>query len=478
MRVPDLKLLARMTTGAGPVRSRFAPRGAGLFAAIVIAGCSASSGGEAGAADPAPDNVVQKPWIPSEKPAFRGAAGYGSISQGGRGGKVIAVTTLADSGPGTLRACIEASGPRVCVFRVSGMIRFVGRSPWIRHPFITIAGQTAPGGGITLAHSGGPEGRTPLVAKDTHDVIVRHLRIRNDRTGSDKGSEDAITYENSSRLIFDHLSASWARDEIVSGYADNDHVTISNSILAWGIPKHDKCALLASHPKDPQNVSFIGNLCAHNGDRNPDVNFPPGSCIEIVNNVFYNAKSEFAEVWETWGGTPVSLVGNSFVAGPDTSKSAIGVTRQSLASKGMARIYLADNRYIGKFLPAGPTVAAAQAKTPACAMTLRPQSAAAAYASVLGRAGAWPRDALDRQVSEEARLRKGRIIKAPGTIPAIAAGQPYPDRDGDGMDDGWEKRSGADPARYDPWEDSDRDGTANLDAFLDHLHDRLVGSGT
>src|SRR3546814_7535615 len=93
----------------------------------------------------------------------------------------------------------------------------------------------------------------------------------------------------------DHVSASWARDELINGYGDNDWITISNSIFAEGIPRHDKCALLASDPKGPQHLSFIGNICAHNGDRNPDLNFPPGSCAEVINNILYNGQSEFAE---------------------------------------------------------------------------------------------------------------------------------------------------------------------------------------
>ena len=88
-------------------------------------------------------------WIAPENPSFAGAQGYGSRSKGGRGGKIMQVVSLADDGPGTLRECIEAMGPRVCVFRVSGLIRFTGQPPRIRHPFITIAGQTAPGEGIT-----------------------------------------------------------------------------------------------------------------------------------------------------------------------------------------------------------------------------------------------------------------------------------------------------------------------------------------
>src|SRR3546814_5715143 len=97
---------------------------------------------------------------PPASPAFPGAIGYGAGSKGGRGGRILFVTSLADNGPGTYRACVEASGPRICIFRVSGLIRFTGRPPVIRNPYLTIAGQTAPAGGVTLAHSGGAAGVT------------------------------------------------------------------------------------------------------------------------------------------------------------------------------------------------------------------------------------------------------------------------------------------------------------------------------
>lgn len=282
---------------------------------------------------------------------FANAIGYGAKSQGGRGGKIIKVTTLADAGRGSLRACIEAAGPRVCVFAVSGLIRFTTRPPVIANPYITIAGQTAPGGGITLAHAGPVGGRTPLVIKGTHDVIVRHLRIRNDRIGEERGAEDSVTIENSSFVLIDQVSASWARDELINGYADNDHLTISNSVFAYALPRHDKCALLASDPRDAQHLSFIGNLCAHNGDRNPDINVPPGSCVEVIGNVFYNAQSEFAEVWESHGGSPVALAGNSFVAGPDTAKTAVGIVRQTVGSTGPASIYMNGNAFLAISFP-------------------------------------------------------------------------------------------------------------------------------
>ena len=124
------------------------------------------------------------PWEPPL--AFPGAEGHGMYTVGGHGGKIIAVTTLDDAGPGSLRACIEATGPRVCIFRVGGVIRFETTRPIIHNPFLTIAGQTAPGGGILLTHAGGTGALTPLVVKNTHDVIVRHLHVRPDRRGESR----------------------------------------------------------------------------------------------------------------------------------------------------------------------------------------------------------------------------------------------------------------------------------------------------
>jgi hypothetical protein len=406
--------------------------------------------------------------------AFPGAIGYGAGSRGGRGGRVIAVDTLADSGPGSLRSCVEQRGPRICVFRVNGVIRFTDKPPVVSHPYLTIAGQTAPGKGITLAHSGGELGRTPLLLKGTHDVVIRHIRVRNDRIGGNRAAEDSFTIENSDNVILDHVSASWARDELVNGYGDNDRITISNSIFAQGIPRHDKCALLASDPQGPQRLSFIGNVCAHNGDRNPDLNFPPGSCVEIVNNIFYNAQSEFAEIWESFGGAPVALIGNSFIAGPNTISSTVGIARNQLGSTGPAKVYLWDNAFVGEFTHMSPLLANVLVPAPPCPGTVAAAPAKAAYETVLRSAGALPRDEVDRKAIKDIRGRGGRIVRVPGEIPPIAAETPYPDADGDGMSDAWEASHGADPRRFDPWEDGDGNGLANLDQFLDYRSRELV----
>ena len=376
-RVFRLGALPRAKLRLSRVLSRFA-------ALPLLVSCSASA-------------LPDQPSIAIEAPeavAFPAAIGFGASSRGGQGGRIIPVTTLANKGSGSFRECVEAEGPRVCVFRVDGVIRFTEPPPVISNAHLTIAGQTAPGVGITLSHAGAPHGRTPLVIKGTHDVVIRHIRVRLDRNGGDRRAEDAITIEDSFDVVIDHVSASGARDEVINGFSQNDRITISNSIFAYGVPRHDKCALLASDPKDKQNFSFIGNICAHNGDRNPDVNFPRGSCVEVLNNVFYNAQSEFAEVWEGAGGTPVSIVGNSFIAGPDTRHWTVGVENDSRGSTGRGLIYLAGNRFQGRFRKISRRAQEILSDEPPCSFTITPIGAEEAYEKAFATAGAFPRDAL------------------------------------------------------------------------------------
>ncbi|WOK36505.1 pectate lyase [Sphingomonas sp. C3-2] len=437
---------------------------AGLFlgcAGAALSGCSESGTVEALAAN-------------LNNAAFPGAEGYGKVATGGRGGRIIQVTTLADSGAGSLRACIDASGPRVCVFRVGGVIRFTNERPIIRNGNLTIAGQTAPGGGILLTHAGGNNGLTPLVVKNTSNVIVRHIRVRTDRRGTDRASNSAFIIENSSKVVLDHVSASWALDENVGGYATNTDVTISSSIFAEGIPRHDKCALLSSDPRGPQRLSFIRNLCAHNGDRNPDINFMPGSCVEVINNVLYNASVEFAEVWESYGGTPVSIVGNYFKAGPNTKAVAAAITRQTVESKGNAQVYVLDNQLDGLLSAQTPNVAPILVRNPTCPLASPVMPASAAYTQVLQSSGAFPRDSVDERIVGEVRTRTGAQRTDPGILPVLAAGRPYADADKDGMSDSWEVANGLNPAQNDAWGDKDGNGWSNLDDFLNYAHAQVL----
>lgn len=410
------------------------------------------------------------------RPAFPGAEGFGRLSRGGRGGRIIAVTTLADSGPGSLRACIDGVGPRVCIFRVSGVIRYTTMRPDIRNPYLTIAGETAPGGGILITHAGGKGAFTPLVIKNTHDVIIRHIRVRMDRPGEQRRANSAFIIEDSRKVIFDHVSGSWAQDENFGGYARNDAITVSWSIFAEGVPRHDKCALLSSDPPGPQHLSFVKNLCAHNGDRNPDVNFKPGSCVEVVNNVLYNAQSQFTEVWESYGGTPVNIIGNYYRRGPDTPRLAFGIDRPLIGSKGPAKIYQSDNLADGHGIIIAPSARLALVDAPVCRLASKPMPARRAYEAVLAAAGAFPRDAVDARLVGEVRTRTGAIGRPNRIIPFIAGGAPYRDSDRDGMSDTWEASHGCDPGRNDAWGDANGNGWANLEEFLDYAHrERLAG---
>jgi len=443
---------------------------------ILLLAAAALTSSACSGAEEAAESAQAEPEgrIVRDKLAFPDAEGYGRFSIGGRGGKIIFVTTLADKGPGTLRACIDAKGPRTCVFRVSGIIRFGEERPVIKNPYLTIAGQTAPGDGILVTHDGGAAGLTPILVKGTHDIIIRHIRVRTDKLGENREANDAFTIEDSNNIILDHVSGSWARDENVNTHGANDAITISSSIFAEGLRRHDKCALLGSDARQAQNVSFIKNICAHNGDRSPEVNFPPGSCIEVVNNVLYNASAAFLEIWESHGGTPVNVVGNYFRSGPESLPDAGAIVLQKINSAGSARIYRADNRVDPALIEINAAASIAEVAEPVCPPTHDALAVNEAYRRVMKTAGALPRDAFDRRVVSDVDNRKGVLVSKPGELPVFAEREPSADEDRDGMEDAWESAGGARPAVYDPWSDEDGDGWANFEEFLEFAHQRLT----
>ena len=164
--------------------------------------------------DPAPPSPSPPPT--GGLVAFPGAEGFGADAKGGRGGAVIKVTNLNDSGSGSLRACVEASGPRTCVFEVGGTIELDSRIK-ISDPYLTIAGQTAPGGGITIRNSASNEkGDTFLTA--THDVVIRYIALRPGHAAGSTTTNRATSIFDSGdgsvyNVILDHISMSWASDD-------------------------------------------------------------------------------------------------------------------------------------------------------------------------------------------------------------------------------------------------------------------------
>ena len=246
-------------------------------------------------------------------PVIPGAHGFGIETPAGSGRhldkpetRVIKVTNLKTDGPGSLRAALEAEGPRVVVFEVSGNIDF---SPLggitIKHPYVTIAGQTAPSPGITL--------QACELNIRTHDVLMQHIRIRvgdlrdpnrplKNRAGWSQWSERDNMKVDGERIVIDHCSFSWATDENVQSRARR--VTFSNNLFTECLnsPKHHKgghskgLLILDQSPRDrvipeaerdSRQVAVIGNLFAFNADRNPQAG--GGATVAIINNLIFAA---------------------------------------------------------------------------------------------------------------------------------------------------------------------------------------------
>ncbi|WP_197526774.1 pectate lyase family protein [Pirellulimonas nuda] len=204
-------------------------------------------------------SAVATSGFAAELLSFPGAEGYGKHTIGGRGGVVYEVTNLNDSGEGSLRAAVEASGPRTIVFRVSGAIA-LKKQLTIRNPYITIAGQSAPGDGICL------RGFPLMISAD--EVIVRYLRIR---YGDEAGrADDAVSSRYNKNLILDHCSASWSVDEAVSIY-HNENVTVQWCLISESLyqSKHDKGHHGFGGIWGSNHSTYHHNLLAHHSSRNP-----------------------------------------------------------------------------------------------------------------------------------------------------------------------------------------------------------------
>ena len=251
--------------------------------------------------------------------AFPGAEGGGAAAVGGRGGVVIEVTNLNDSGNGSLRACVEASGPRTCVFRVGGNIVNHSRLQ-VSNPYLTIAGQTAPGGGITI---GGASMQGEALFINTHDVIVRYITCNgfnpNTPTGPDTGTVCFEATSGAHDVIWDHVSLRWWGNKGFISYS-NDTSNVNNVIhnlsLQWALVYEPNLTHpvgpgtdAAAFPAEAVNQDFHHMLFANVGHRIPEVATPQ---IRFVSNVVYNF-NYFAS--EPDGGVSMDFIDNKYVAG-------------------------------------------------------------------------------------------------------------------------------------------------------------------
>ncbi|ORY19586.1 pectin lyase fold/virulence factor [Clohesyomyces aquaticus] len=399
-------------------------------------------------------------------PAFPGAEGFGRNAIGGRGGSVYIVDNLSDSGAGSLRDAVSQPD-RIVVFAVGGVIKIKDRIVVSKR--VSILGQTAPGEGITVYGNGwsfsGADGS-----------VVRYIRIRMGKSGT--SGKDAITIASGSNMIFDHISASWGRDETfsISG-SDVSNITIQNSIIGQGLETHSCGGLIQTDLGN--GISLFRNLYIDNKTRNPKVK----GTNEFTNNVVYNWGGGGAYIaGDSEGQSEANIVGNYFVAGPSTSVAAF--TRGNANFKG----YVAGNYFDGDKdgVLNGKEIGVTAANY--ADMTLvQSRFAYPAPAKIMGAADALRfvqqyagaslvRDVVDKRLVQELASfgKTGELISDESASPmngvgSVAGGTRAVDTDGDGIPDDVETRMGTDKGRADAMEDKDGNGYVNVEDWANNL---------
>ncbi|WP_293889405.1 MULTISPECIES: polysaccharide lyase [unclassified Sphingobacterium] len=469
-----------------------------------------------------PDDLPQAKIL-----AFPEAEGGGKFTFGGRGGQVYVVTSLEDNGPGSLREACEKGGPRIIVFNVSGIIRL--KTPLIiRAPYVTIAGQSAPGDGVCVA------GESVWI--NTHDVLIRHMRFRRGETYVGR-RDDAIGGNPVGNIMIDHVSASWGLDENMSMYRHmyNDstgkaeekrgtvNITIQNSIFSEALDtwNHAFGSTLGG-----ENCTFMRNLWANNAARNPSIGW--NGLFNFYNNVVYNWVHRSID-----GGdyqATYNIVNNYFKPGPATPlnqpvsyrilKPESGRSKLPYVVFGRAHVKgnivegnekVTANNWDGgvqlenkkgdamTYAEAQPYFAAMSVKEPFPHASFPVMTAKETYGFVLEHAGATlpKRDPIDTRVVgdvkngkpvkllsnvklpekdfEHRRLPKDSYkigiitdISQVGGYP-VYKGTPYKDSDNDGIPDTVEKEMGLNP--NDPSDSAKitASGYANIEIYLNKL---------
>ena len=444
--------------------------------------------------------VILHSW--SQQLAFPTAEGYGKYAKGGRGGTVYEVTNLDDSGAGSLRAAVEAEGPRTVVFRISGTIT-LNSALTIRNPFITIAGQTAPGDGITIR-------RHPLNVGADH-VIIRYIRVRlGDESGNDY---DAISSRYTKHIILDHVSASWSVDECVSIY-HCDSVTVQWCFVAESMSK-------SNHVKGSHGFGGIWgsnystyhhNLLAHHSSRNPRMASGCGY-TDFRNNVIYNwgyqslyGGEKYQSGNDKFNFAEFNIVSNYYKPGPATQPGDVMKRIANPSTRGdddFGQWYIAENVVEGnKEVSENNWNGGVQTKIPVekfklekpwPAMPIEQQSAKGAYQLVLENAGARlpAMDIIDKRIIDEVRggyatyegkYKSDHEVADPSQVCGIIDTQddvggwpelknaPAPmDTDHDGMPESWEDEHKLDKNNPDDRNNVAEDGYTMLEQYLNSI---------
>lgn len=439
-------------------------------------------------------------------PAFPEAEGFGAQSAGGRGGTVYEVTNTADSGTGSLRACVAASGPRICVFKVGGLITL--NSPLtISNPFITIAGQTAPGGGITLKLGSSTE----IFLTETHDVVIRYITARAGPGGENHNNQMAKNGTEIYNIMIDHNSLSWGVDSNIETWYRVKNATVQWSLISEGLSnsthakgEHSKGIMIGGYAGSEshsslgsENISVLNNLMAQNLDRNPLIQMC--GIGQVMNNVSYNPGYDFSQqqlncTGSGYSGTSyVNWINNYHKKGPMGSYPDLRVIPSDDGACSSGKVYVSGNIGPNRLSTSDPeenwvafkspcTKANILVTAPAAAPAVATTNAADAYAKTLADGGAgnsrvlncdgtWSnrRDSIDTRVLNDVVNGTGKIIDNPSQVggwitPATGSG--CTDSDHDGMPDSWEQARGLNPAANDGTADRNGDGYTNLEEYL------------
>ncbi|HEY9291517.1 MAG TPA: Ig-like domain-containing protein [Microlunatus sp.] len=377
--------------------------------------------------------------------AFPGCEGAGKFTTGGRGGKIYEVTTLEESGKGSLRDAVS-EGDRIVVFRVGGTIE-LSEGIKILGNNITIAGQTAPGDGILI------KGNEFKVQAD--NVIIRYLRVR---AGDELGlGIDTMNGRGHRNIVVDHCSVGWGVDECFSLYGNYD-VTVSNCIIHEGLSmsRHDKGLHGYGGLWGGQNISYYNNLLIHQGGRNPRFSFTEDMkmLVDHRNNVIYDYGYTSCYGAEWCEG--INMIGNYYKPGPATLDS---VAPHVVEPYRGGNWYISGNKIEGhdditKDNTKGIVLAVGGITLldePAAIPNPRTSTSADdAYQAVLDGVGASiPHyDSVDARLLNELRTGTGRLINSQievGGFPLLENGDAPKDSDGDGIPDDWESEHGLDP---------------------------------
>ncbi len=430
--------------------------------------------------------LLMSAGLMAQIPAFPTAEGFGRWATGGRGGEVVEVTNLNDSGEGSLRWALEQhkGKPITVVFRVSGVIFLESQLRCSRTDGVTIAGQTAPGDGICIRGA-------KVNFGGCSNVVIRHLRIRLGGVGTDGEFEDggSIGIENASNWIIDHCTFGWSAEENMTIY-DNDLTTVQWCIVHEGLydAGHGKGSRGYGSQWGGQRCTYHHNLLAHNKSRSPRLNGARSNdthvMMEYANNVNYNWGNYNA----CYGGDMVegkthrvNFINNYYKPGPayPASKTSYFVNASFNGNQKTTQIpvyWLSGNvmegnsgftknnfnglrtsDYTDRGIARNKLIASAPFEI---SDPVNVESAQNAYNSVLAGAGAFPRDAVDARIIEEVKTGtatcSGSVSGvAPGIIDKYSDAGGYPeykiynevsDADHDGMDDAWETLHGFDPA--------------------------------